>query len=117
MDGAGRVVLSNRSPSRAGRRYQAAGMVERYTAWHWWNADPVRRSAVPTAKALAAVRCPTLVLVGELDLPDFQVIAQRLAAEIPRATLHTIGGAGHMANMEAPDAVNERVLAHLRTCA
>ena len=94
-----------------------AAMVERYTAWHWWNADPVRRSAVPAAKALAAVRCPTLVLVGELDLPDFQAIARRLAAEIPRATLHTVAGAGHMANMEAPDAVNERVLAHLRGCA
>jgi pimeloyl-ACP methyl ester carboxylesterase len=95
---------------------ELADMVGRYSAWHWWNADPVRRSAVPAAKALAMVRCPTLVLVGELDLPDFQAIARRLAAELPRATLHTIAGAGHMANMEAPDAVNEQVLAHLRAC-
>jgi 3-oxoadipate enol-lactonase len=94
-----------------------AAMVERYTAWHWWNTDPVRRSAVPTAKALATVRCPTLVLVGELDLPDFRAIARRLAAELPRATLHTISGAGHMANMEAPDAVNRWVLEHLRASA
>lgn len=94
-----------------------AVMVERYTAWHWWNPDPVRRSAVPTAKALATLQCPTLVLIGELDLPDFQAIARRLAAEIPRATLHTIAGAGHMASMEAPDAVNARVLAHLRASA
>jgi pimeloyl-ACP methyl ester carboxylesterase len=94
-----------------------AAMVGRSSAWHWCNADPVRRSAVPTAKALATLRCPTLVLVGELDLPDFRAIAQRLAAEIPSATLHTVAGAGHMANMEAPDAVNERVVAHLRACA
>jgi 3-oxoadipate enol-lactonase len=96
---------------------ELTAMVERYTAWHWWNADPVIRSAVPAAMALGTLRCPTLVLVGELDLPDFRAIAGRLAAEIPRATLHTIAGAGHMANMEAPDAVNELVLAHLRACA
>src|SRR6266851_8306555 len=32
MDGTGRIVLFNRSPSCAGCRYQAVGMVERY---HW----------------------------------------------------------------------------------
>jgi 3-oxoadipate enol-lactonase len=107
------------APARRNAKLAAAlaAMVERYTAWHWWNADPVRRSAVPTAKALSTLGCRTLVLVGELDLPDFRAIGRRLAAEIPRATLHTIAGAGHMANMEAPDAVNERVLAHLRACA
>lgn len=107
------------APARRNAKLAAAlaAMVERYTAWHWWNTDPVRRSAVPTAKALATLGCRTLVLVGELDLPDFRAIARRLAAEIPRSTLHTIAGVGHMANMEAPDDVNERVLAHLRACA
>jgi len=91
-----------------------AAMVHDYSAWHWWNRDPVRRSASPAIKGLATLRCPTLVLLGELDLPDFKDIAQRLAAEIPGATLHTIAGAGHMANMEAAAAVNELLLAHLR---
>jgi 3-oxoadipate enol-lactonase len=94
-----------------------AAMVERYSAWHWWNVDPVRRPPPLAITALATVSLPTLVLVGELDLPDFQAIARRLAAEIPHATLHTIAGAGHMANMEAPAAVNDLVLAHLRACA
>jgi 3-oxoadipate enol-lactonase len=92
-----------------------AAMVERYSAWHWHNADPVRKSAAATA--LAAVSPRTLVIVGELDLPDFKSIAGQLAAEIPRATLHTVAGAGHMANMEAPAIVNALLLEHLRGCA
>lgn len=92
-----------------------AAMVERYSAWHWHNADPVRKPASPTA--LAAVSPRTLVIVGELDLPDFKSIAGQLAAEIPRASLHTVAGAGHMANMEAPAIVNALLLEHLRGCA
>lgn len=93
---------------------ELAAMVERYSAWHWYNADPLRRAASPAIKTLAAVACPTLVIQGELDLPDFKDIALRLAAGIPNATLHTLPGAGHMASMEAPAAVNSLLLAHLR---
>ncbi len=93
-----------------------AAMVERYSAWHWRNLDPVRRPPSPAIKELAGVSPPTLVLVGELDLPDFKAIAGHLARHIPHAILHSIGGAGHMANMEAPTVVNELVIAHLRAC-
>jgi 3-oxoadipate enol-lactonase len=92
-----------------------AAMVERYSAWHWCNADPVRRPASPAIGELASVTAPTLVLVGELDLPDFQTIARVLAAGIPRAALRSIAGAGHMANMEAPAIVNDLLLTHLRS--
>ena len=104
------------APAQRDPRLAAAlsAMVARFNAWHWANSDPVLRSASPASKALAAITCPTLVLVGELDLPDFRAIAQRLAAEIPHAALHILPGVGHMANMEAPDAVNELLLAHLR---
>jgi pimeloyl-ACP methyl ester carboxylesterase len=91
-----------------------AAMVDRYSVWHWRNTDPVRKSAAPAIQCLAAVTCPTLVILGELDLPDFKEIAQRLAAGIPGAKLRTIADAGHMANMEAPAAVNDLLLAHLR---
>lgn len=91
-----------------------AAMVERYSLWHWHNADPLRMSASPAIKCLASVSCPTLIILGELDLPDFKDIARRLAAEIPAAELRSIADAGHMANMEAPAAVNDLLLAHLR---
>jgi 3-oxoadipate enol-lactonase len=92
-------------------------MVEGYSAWHWCNSDPVRRASSPAIRELARVSQRTLVLVGELDLADFQAIAQHLAADIPHATLYTVAGVGHMANMEAPGAVNDLLLAHLRCCA
>lgn len=92
-------------------------MVGRYSAWHWAHADPVRRPDCAAIKLLATVSCPTLVILGELDLPDFTNIAQRLVAEIPHAGLRIIPGAGHMANMEAPTQVNSLLLTHLRASA
>jgi pimeloyl-ACP methyl ester carboxylesterase len=104
------------APARreAGREAALAAMIERYSAWHWRNADPARKAERRAIEDLSAVACPALVIAGELDLPDFQTIARRLAAEIPGAKLATVAGAGHMANMEASAAVNELLLAHLR---
>jgi pimeloyl-ACP methyl ester carboxylesterase len=93
---------------------ELAAMVERYSGWHWHNADPLRREAKKAIDLLTTVSCPTLVILGEFDLSDFKAIAECLAAQIPQAELRTIAGAGHMANMEAPAAVNELLLAHLR---
>jgi 3-oxoadipate enol-lactonase len=51
---------------------------------------------------LGAVRVPTLVLVGEEDVDDFQRLATRMADEIPDARLATIPGAAHVPNLERP---------------
>ena len=102
-------------PARRDPRCAAAlaAMVERYSAWHWRNIDPLRRPTVSAIKSLGTVAIPTLVIIGALDLPDFKAIADRLAADIPGAVLRTIAGAGHMANMEAPAVVNDLLLEHL----
>jgi 3-oxoadipate enol-lactonase len=107
------------APAQRNAQLAAAlrAMVEGYSAWHWYNTDPVRKASAPAIRELARVSQRTLVLVGELDLADFQDIALQLAAGIAQATLRTIAGAGHMANMEAPAAVNDLLLAHLRACA
>ena len=62
---------------------------------------------------LAEVSAPTLVVVGELDLPDFQIIAELLAANIPGARSVLIPDAGHVCTMERPESVNETLLAFL----
>ena len=48
------------------------------------------------------VRVPTLVVVGEKDVSDIQVIAQRLASGIHGAGMATIRGAAHLPSLERP---------------
>jgi pimeloyl-ACP methyl ester carboxylesterase len=87
-----------------------AEMVEGYSGWHWLNADPKRAYIPPAAAQLERISAPTLVLVGERDIPDFHRIADRLAQEIPDAQKVVLPGVGHMSNMEAPDLLNAAIL-------
>ena len=66
------------------------------------------------AARLGEVRAPTLVLVGEHDERDAAVVRRaRSPRGIPGAMLQIIPGAGHVSNLEAPDAVNALLRAHL----
>jgi pimeloyl-ACP methyl ester carboxylesterase len=62
---------------------------------------------------LASIRVPTLVLVGSEDALTPPPVAQTLAAGIPGASLTTIPGAGHLANLEQPAAFNEALRSFL----
>ncbi|MEU1499163.1 alpha/beta hydrolase [Streptomyces sp. NPDC005732] len=67
------------------------------------NQDVVgTHSEGPAAGDLATVPVPTLVGVGKLDVPDFQDIARRYAAEIPDATLVEFATAAHLIALDAP---------------
>jgi len=57
---------------------------------------------------LAAVRVPTLVIVGDRDTP-FIGASEYMAKKIPGARLEVIAGAGHSSNLDQPEAFN-RVL-------
>jgi pimeloyl-ACP methyl ester carboxylesterase len=50
-----------------------------------------------------AICCPTLVIVGELDVP-FLEPSRAMARAIPHAELAVIPHAGHSPQFEAPDA-------------
>jgi 3-oxoadipate enol-lactonase len=56
----------------------------------------------PKGIDLSAVRARTLVIVGELDKPDFHTIADRLVAEIDGAQRARVEGAGHLPALERP---------------
>jgi 3-oxoadipate enol-lactonase len=103
------------SPAREQPSVAAAleAMIERYSGWHWWQRDPDAGPKRPTADVLSTIAVPTLMIVGERDLPDFQDIAQRVVQGMPNVRLCTIAGAGHMSNMEAPEEFNRLVLEHL----
>lgn len=49
-------------------------------------------------------------MIGEHDLPDFHAIADLLARTIPNARKVELARAGHMANMEAAESLNQTVL-------
>jgi len=85
-----------------------ATMVEDFSGWHWLHsrAGPGRAAA----ERVGEIRAPTLVVIGELDLPDFHRIADLLVARLPDARKVVIPGVGHMSNMEAPEAFNAAVL-------
>lgn len=55
---------------------------------------------------LAAVHCPTLVLVGQQDAISPPDEMRAMAAAIPQARFEIIPAAGHMAPMENPPATN-----------
>ncbi len=66
---------------------------------------PDRRPGLPR------IACPTLVIVGSEDVVTPPAEAAAMVAAIPGATLVTIPGAGHLANLEAPDAFSSAITA------
>ncbi|MDR6116359.1 MULTISPECIES: alpha/beta fold hydrolase [unclassified Sphingomonas] len=57
--------------------------------------------------AIAAVRVPTLVAVGEYDRICLPAEARELADRIPGARLHEIRNCGHLAPLERPGEVTQ----------
>lgn len=55
---------------------------------------------------LAAISCPTLIVVGSDDAIVPPAMAREMAAAIPHAELVEIPGAGHLAPLERPALVN-----------
>jgi pimeloyl-ACP methyl ester carboxylesterase len=62
---------------------------------------------------LGEIRCPTLVLVGESDIPDMQAIAAHVAGAIEGARLVTVPKAAHLPSLERPEEVNPLLLTFL----
>jgi pimeloyl-ACP methyl ester carboxylesterase len=60
----------------------------------------------PAAGRLQEVRAPTLIIVGDEDVPDVLTIADRLAAGIAGARKVVMRGAAHLPNMERPAVFN-----------
>jgi 3-oxoadipate enol-lactonase len=62
---------------------------------------------------LSQVAVPTLVITGDEDELIPVEESRRLARAIPGATLAILPRAGHLANLEQPDAFNEQLTAFL----
>ena len=87
-----------------------AQMVADYSGWHWLNKEPLRLLEPPPTEQLHTIGAPTLVIVGERDMPEFHAIADLVHQRVPGATKVVMPGIGHMSNMEDPVRFNRLVL-------
>ena len=63
--------------------------------------------------ALAQFDSPTLIVVGEHDMADFQLAADALAEALPSARRMELAGAGHLAPLERPEEFRAMLLSFL----
>jgi pimeloyl-ACP methyl ester carboxylesterase len=83
-------------------------IVHDHPGYFWLNPPGEElRPSPPAATRLDTIRAPLLSIVGERDAPDFHKIGDLLAEKAPNARKVVIPGAGHLSNMERPEAVNE----------
>lgn len=93
---------------------ELAAILAEYSGWHFHNRNPIQSLDPPANERLEEIKAPTLVIVGELDLPFYNLpIADSLASRIPHARKVVIPSVGHMANMEAPQQFNDAVLSFI----
>lgn len=83
---------------------------------HCWLENPIlQRPPRPAAATrLGEIKVPTLLVIGDRDLPQIKATVETLERRISGARKVSIKGAGHMVNMENPEAFNEAVLGFLR---
>jgi len=62
---------------------------------------------------LGTIDCPVLVLNGEEDRLTTKETAESIHAHIPGSTIRLLVGAGHISNMEQPEAFNRALFEHI----
>jgi pimeloyl-ACP methyl ester carboxylesterase len=65
---------------------------------------------------LAGIACPTLIVVGDEDQITNVDVARFMHARIPGAALAVIEKAGHLSNLEQPEAFNAVLTGFLQCC-
>src|SRR5215468_8525072 len=63
-----------------------------------------------TRPFLSAIKCPTLVLVGDGDELTPPALSQEIVAGVAGSRLVVIADCGHLSTMERPDAVNRALI-------
>jgi pimeloyl-ACP methyl ester carboxylesterase len=73
-------------------------------------ADVIEKELVPAAiDQLHKIMIPTLVIVGDKDVAEFQTISKLIAQKIENARHEVISGTAHLPNMEKPEEFNRLV--------
>jgi 3-oxoadipate enol-lactonase len=64
----------------------------------------LERFPEPALPRLGEITVPTLIAVGELDIPDVHAASGALEAGMPGATRVVLTGSGHLPHLEVPEA-------------
>jgi 3-oxoadipate enol-lactonase len=75
--------------------------------------DLEQRPASAALERLGQISVPTLLVVGEADIPDVHAHSGAIEAGIPGARRVVLSGSGHLPQLEVPDAFNRIVLEFL----
>lgn len=89
-------------------------MINDTSCYRWYGNNQPTALKPPAVERLSEIHIPTLVIVGEHDIPDFQRKAQLLHKGIQDSELFTLPRAGHLSNMDNPNAFNLAVDTFLR---
>ncbi|WP_457629558.1 alpha/beta fold hydrolase [Oceanithermus sp.] len=121
-----RVLVEDFVPAVLGQTTLNSGDEERKAVRAWverWVSEADPEGVARALEALAArpdsrpllgeIEVPTLVLVGEEDTLTPPADARAIAAAVPDAEFLIVPEAGHMANLENPEAFNTALLGFL----
>jgi 3-oxoadipate enol-lactonase len=106
-----RGVLGRSAPERARERLLASLAALRKDAYLVTLEASTREDR---GAAIERIAVPTLVVTSDEDTVYPPATAEALAKRIPGARLAVIAGAGHVSNLERPEAFNATVLGFLR---
>lgn len=104
-------VHPSRAKDRRLQRYMRA-MAEDNDAEVFVRQQTAMIGRPDSRETLAAIGCPTVVVVGDADIATPPERAQEIAAGIAGARLVTIAQCGHMTPIERPDAVAKILAEH-----
>ncbi len=71
--------------------------------------EMARASAEDLRDALPGIRVPTLLVYGDHDVRAPLTVGEHLHAQIAGSRLVVLPGAGHVCNVETPDAFNAAI--------
>jgi 3-oxoadipate enol-lactonase len=92
-------------------------MIHFYSGWHFVDRNPVIHFNPPTWQQLKDIAVATLIIYGQLDLPDFKEMSEGAAVRIPGAKKVILPDTGHMSNMENPAGFNRELQKFLESLA
>ncbi len=104
----------NIAPSSTAARERARSLLEAYPGNARFEKHRLATPPPPALGRLGEIRVPTLLVVGEFDIPDVHAHAGAIDAGIAGAQRVIVSGSGHLVPLEQPEAFNAEIARFLQ---